>query len=189
MLRIEDYIFSLDIIEKKFICDLPACLGNCCRYGDAGAPLSAEEVVTVEKIYKEVEPFMRPEGILSVEASGTSVRDIEGETVTPLIEGAECAYTCYNGQVLACAFEKAWEKGKISFRKPLSCHLFPIRMKRYHDFTAMNYHEWPICQAARNKGRKEGVYVYEFLREPLTRAVGKEIYTQLAIAARELGKK
>jgi hypothetical protein len=189
MLRIGDYIFSLDIIEKKFQCDLPVCLGNCCRYGDAGAPLSEGEVKILSDEIETIKPYMRAEGLKSVAENGVFVKDIEGETVTPLIDGAECAYTVYDGAVLKCAIEKAWEDGKTGFKKPLSCHLFPVRMKTYHDFTALNYHEWPICQAARNKGKKEGVSVYAFLKEPLIRAIGKETYKELCIAAKELNKK
>jgi hypothetical protein len=189
MLRIDDYIFSLDILERKFICDLPMCLGNCCRYGDAGAPLTPEETETLGQIRDIVYPFLRPEGKKAIDENGTSVIDIDGERVTPLIGSEECAYTVYDGRILKCAIEHAWSERKISFRKPLSCHLFPVRMKKYSEFTAVNYQEWPICHAAREKGRKDGIFVYQFLKEPLIRAFGKDIYDQLCIAARELKKK
>ena len=189
MLRIEDYIFSLDILERKFVCDLPMCLGNCCRYGDAGAPLSGEEVKILEDIRQIILPYLRTEGRLSIEKNGTSVFDIEGEAVTPLVGDEECAYTINDGPILKCAIEMAWSEGKTSFRKPLSCHLFPVRVKKYSEFTAVNYHEWPICHAAREKGRKNGTFVYQFLKEPLIRAFGEDIYDQLCIAARELKKR
>ncbi|MFN8239237.1 MAG: DUF3109 family protein [Bacteroidales bacterium] len=188
MLQIGSYIISLDLLEEKFICDLPMCLGNCCRYGDAGAPLDDEEADILESIKDKILPYLRPEGEKSIREQGTSVVDFEGEKVTPLIGVEECAYTIYDGRVLKCAIEKAWEDGKVDFRKPLSCHLFPVRMKKYHDFTAVNYHEWPICHSAREMGRRNGVPVYKFLKEPLTRALGSEIYEQLCIAARELKK-
>lgn len=188
MLQIDNYIFSLNLLDKKFICDLPLCLGNCCRYGDSGAPLSAEEVPVLENIRDMVMPYLREAGRRTIEEYGTCVRDFDGEMVTPLIDNAECAYTILDGNIFKCGIEKAWSEGKISFRKPLSCHLFPVRMKRYSDFTAVNYEEWSICMAARERGRREGVYVYRFLREPLIRACGEEVYDKLCIAAEALGK-
>lgn len=187
MLRIGDYIISLDLLEKKFACDLNGCLGNCCRYGDAGAPLSDEEALILQKIRDKVFPYLREEGRKAVEDQGTSVKDIEGEKVTPLINGQECAYTILEGNILKCAIEKAWEEGKVNFRKPLSCHLFPVRVKRYESFTAVNVEEWPVCFTAREKGRNEGIYVYEFLAEALKRAFGEEIYSQICVAANNIG--
>lgn len=189
MLRIDDYIISFDLLEKKFSCDLPKCLGNCCRYGDSGAPLETDEVKKLEEIKEIVFPYLRQSGRSAINGQGTSLMDFEGDMVTPLIDGAECAYTILSGNVFMCGIEKAWMEGKTDFRKPLSCHLFPVRMKKYTDFTAVNVEEWSICMAAREKGRHEGVYVYEFLKEPLIRAVGQEIYDQICIAAREMGKK
>ena len=189
MLRIDDTIFSFDILEKKFICNLPACQGNCCRYGDSGAPLSAAEVQILEDIWSKVEPYLRPEGIAAIEEQGTSVTDFENDNVTPLIGNEECAYTILKDNIFMCGIEKAWTDGKISFRKPLSCHLFPVRIKYYSDFRAVNYEELSICFPAREKGSKEGVYVYEFLKEPLIRALGEDMYKELCIAAVELRKK
>jgi hypothetical protein len=190
VLRIDNHIFSLDLLGKKFICDLPECLGSCCRYGDSGAPLTSDEVRILNEIQDDLEPYLRHAGKKSIDESGTSEKDIEGEMVTPLIDGAECAYTIIeDGNIFKCAIEKAWSEGRITFRKPLSCNLFPVRMKKFRTFTAVNYEEWPICGAAREKGSKEGVYAYEFLREPLIRALGEEMYEQLCIAAKELRQK
>ena len=188
MLRIDDTIFSFDILEKKFRCDLPLCLGNCCRYGDSGAPLSADEVHTLEEVYEKVKPYLREEGIKTIELKGKSVKDFENDNVTPLINNEECAYTVFDGDIFKCAIEKAYEDGKITFRKPLSCHLFPARIKYYSDFRAVNYQELAICKAARDAGEEEGIYVYEFLRVPLTRALGEEMYKELCIAAEQLRK-
>jgi hypothetical protein len=188
MLRIEDTIFSLDILERKFRCDLPGCHGNCCRYGDSGAPLSDSEVAVLEEIWPVVKPYLRPEGIEAIEEKGKSVRDFENDWVTPLIGDAECAYTIMNDGTYMCGIELAWHDSKISFRKPLSCHLFPARIKYYSDFRAVNYQEISICAAARQAGEAEGIYVYEFLREPLIRALGEELYLELCIAAEELRK-
>ena len=188
MLRIDDTIFSFDILEKKFSCDLPECHGDCCRYGDAGAPLSKEEASTLEEIWPDVKPYLRPEGIKSVEAQGTSMKDIDNELVTPLIDNRECAYTIYKNNIYMCGIEQAFNDGKISFKKPLSCHLFPAKIKQFSDFRAVNYSELPVCTAARRKGQGKGIYVYQFLKEPLIRALGKALYNELCQAAKGLRK-
>jgi hypothetical protein len=188
MLRIDDTIFSFDILEKKFRCSLPLCHGNCCRYGDSGAPLSPSEVNILEDIYDEVKPYLRPEGIAAIEEKGRSVKDFENERVTPLIGNEECAYTINEEGIFMCAIEKAWHEGKVKFRKPLSCHLFPARVKYFSDFRAVNYEELAICSSARSCGKDEDVYVYEFLKEPLIRAFGKDLYKDLCTAAAELRK-
>jgi hypothetical protein len=188
MLRIDDTIFSFDVLEKKFRCNLPVCLGNCCRYGDSGAPLSADEAHILNEIWPEVKPYLRDEGIKAIEEKGNSTTDFENERVTPLIGNEECAYTILKNNIFMCGIEQAWSDGKISFRKPLSCHLFPVRIKYYSDFKAVNYEELAICSSARNTGAEEGIYVYEFLKEPLIRALGEERYKELCIAAHELRK-
>ena len=188
MLRIDNTIFSLDVLERKFICDLRDCRGSCCREGDSGAPLSDEEVGILKEIYPEIKIYLRSEGIEAIETQGTSMLDFENENVTPLISDAECAYTIVENGIFRCAIEKAWTEGKIVFQKPLSCHLFPIRTKKFSDFLAVNYQELPICSGARRKGAAEKVFVYEFLREPLIRALGEKMYGELCIAAEELRK-
>ncbi|HVN59061.1 MAG TPA: DUF3109 family protein [Bacteroidales bacterium] len=189
MIQIDDYLISLDVLDRKFACDLPVCLGNCCRYGDSGAPLTGEEAVVLEEIKETVLPYLGPRGRDAIAEKGTSMKDFEGETVTPLIGNEECAYTILNGNIFMCGIEKAWADGKIGFRKPLSCHLFPVRMKKYQGFTAVNYEELSICQPARHKGAGDGVYVYRFLREPLIRAMGADIYEKICIAADHILKK
>ena len=188
MLRIDDTIFSFDILEKKFRCNLPLCYGNCCLYGDSGAPLSVSETLILEEIWPEVKPYLRPEGVAAIEENGTSIVDFENDKVTPLIEKKECAYTVIKDNIFMCGIEQAWSDGKIEFRKPLSCHLFPVRIKYYSDFRAVNYEELAICSTARNSGLEESIYVYEFLKEPLIRALGEELYKELCIAAVELRK-
>jgi hypothetical protein len=189
MLRIDNIIFSLDILEKKFMCDLHDCHGDCCRDGDSGAPLADDEIKVLEDIWPVVKEYLRPEGLQAIETQGKSVVDFENDNVTPLVGNAECAYTIFEDGILKCAIEKAWTEGKITFQKPLSCHLFPVRIKKFSDFLAVNYQEIPICSGARRKGFKDGVYVYEFLREPLIRAVGEKVYEELCFAAGELRKK
>lgn len=186
MLRIDDTIFSLDILEKKFSCNIPKCLGNCCRYGDSGAPLSKEEAGILETIRTEVKPYLREEGIRTIEETGTSILDFENETVTPLINNKECAYTIIENNIYLCGIEKAWSEGKITFQKPLSCHLYPARIKIFSDFRAVNYDIQPVCSAARRKGQDKGIFVYEFLKVPLIRAVGEKMYNELCVAAKEL---
>jgi hypothetical protein len=188
VLRINDTIFSFDILEKKFRCDLPACQGNCCRYGDSGAPLTNDEAQILDEIFDVIKPLLRPEGIAVIEEKGTSITDFENEKVTPLIGNEECAYTTMSGNIFLCGIEQAWSEGRISFRKPLSCHLFPIRIKHYSDFRAVNYEELAICSSARKCGGLENIYVYEFLKEPLIRAFGQDLYNELCIAATELRK-
>lgn len=189
MLRINDTIFSFDILEKQFICDLPKCFGSCCRYGDSGAPLSNTEVQILDEIWPVVKEYLRPESVKVIEESGTSINDFENEKVTPLINNEECAYTILKDNIFMCAIERAWTEGKIPFQKPLSCHLFPVRIRHFSDFKAVNYQELAICSAAREKGKGEGTYVYKFLKEPLIRALGEDTYSELCIAAEELRKR
>lgn len=186
MLRIDDIIFSLDILEQKFACDLSQCKGSCCRYGDAGAPLTADEAKILDNILPDLKPYLKPEGLKAIEELGTSIIDIDHEPVTPLIDNRECAYSIMENDIYTCSIEKAFMNGKVSFRKPLSCHLFPARAKRFSGFMAVNYSEQPVCAAARRNGKANGIYVYEFLKEPLTRAFGEKVYDELCIAAAQL---
>ncbi len=186
MLRINNIIFSLDILTRKFKCDISQCLGCCCRYGDSGAPLSEDEVEILDKIWPRVKPYLRREGISAIEDQGTSTIDFENDRVTPLINNEECAYAILEGNIFMCGIEKAWSEEKTAFQKPVSCHLFPARIKKYHDFTAVNYQELSICSPARKCGFAENVHVYEFLKPPFIRAFGEETYNDLCKAAGEL---
>lgn len=188
MFQIDDTIVSLSVIEKKFACDLGECKGCCCRYGDSGAPLKPGEALMLEEIYPLLKPFLRPEGIAAIEEKGTSVTDIEGDTVTPLIKNEECAYTTLSDAVFRCAIEEAYNAGVVSFRKPVSCHLFPVRVKDFTDFRAVNYEEWPICRPALSRGEREDTDLYVFLKEPLIRLFGKEWFNKLQFAAKEYKK-
>ena len=188
MLQIDDTIVSLALIEKKFSCDLAACKGSCCRYGDTGAPLTALEAAELERIRPALLPFLRPEGIRAIEKLGTSVTDIEGELVTPLISNEECAYTIMEDDVYKCGIETAFNAGAVDFRKPLSCHLFPVRVKQYSSFRAVNYEEWEICKPGVACGVRKDAQLFLFLREPLLRAFGEEWYDKLQWAAGEYNK-
>ncbi len=180
MIIIDDTLISDEIYTEYFVCDLPVCHGGCCVHGDAGAPLEKEENLILDRIYEKVIPYMRPEGIKEVVKSGRYVEDIDGESTTPLVNGKECAYVFFDEDNIAkCAIEKAWEEKKVDFKKPVSCHLYPIRITKYSNYEAVNYHRWPICECARKNGTKLKVRIYEFLKESLIRKYGQDWYTQL----------
>ena len=185
MLQIDDTIVSLALIEKKFACDLSACKGSCCRYGDTGAPLTTKEALTLEHILPGVIPYLRREGIEAIEKAGTSIKDLEGELVTPLVNNEECAYAIMESDVYKCGIETAFNAGAVDFRKPLSCHLFPVRIKSYRDFKAVNYEEWSICRPGVSSGISRNIELCIFLRDPLVRAFGQEWYNKLLWAAGE----
>ncbi len=188
MLQIDNTIISLDVLEEKFACDLSKCKGNCCVYGDSGAPLSKEEADLLEEIYPRIKPYLRAEGIDAIETKGTSMVDSDGDTVTPLISDKECAYTIVENGIFFCGIEKAHANKKISFQKPLSCHLFPVRTKDYSDFSGVNYEKWEICNPALERGKKEDVPAYVFLKSALTRKFGKSWYKRLKFTAEEYKK-
>lgn len=186
MIQIENTLVSFDIFEKKFCCDLAECKGVCCIDGDSGAPLEKDEPRKLKENYESIKGFMKPEGIQAVEEQGFAVVDKDGDLVTPLIAGRECAFAIEENGSCWCAVEKAWTQGKSGFRKPLSCHLYPIRITRYPEFEALNYNKWEICQCARLKGEKVGIPLYRFLKEALIARYGEEWYEQLEYAAREI---
>lgn len=186
MIQIGDVIVSLDIFEKKFACDLTVCKGICCIEGDYGAPLEEEEITRIARNYDHIKPFMTPEGKEAVEKLGFAVKDCEEEWVTPLVNNRECAYAIQENGCCWCAIEKAWTEKESDYRKPVSCHLYPIRVARYPAFEALNYHKWKICSCARSKGYEEGIPLYRFLKEALTEHYGEEWYAELEYAAKEL---
>lgn len=185
MVRIDDTLISLDLFEKRFCCHLDKCMGMCCVKGDSGAPLTEEEVALLPLIIDKVKPYMRQEGINAIENQGTHIIDSDKEAVTPLIDGKECAYTIFEKGIAKCAIEKSWHEKMINFQKPISCHLYPVRVKKYDCFEAINYDNWEICEAARILGYKEDIPVYKFVKTSLIRQYGIDWYEQLTIAARE----
>ncbi len=191
MILIEDTVISDDIAENFFVCNLDKCKGACCVEGDLGAPLEDVELAILEEIYEDVKPYLSAEGIKAIEAHGKYVKDFEGDFSTTTINNKECAYAIYNDRgILKCGIEQAYIDGKTDFKKPISCHLYPIRITRYDNFHALNYDRWDICSAACTLGDKLGVPVYKFLKEPLIRAFGEEWYAELEkeIEERGLGK-
>ncbi|WP_372755779.1 DUF3109 family protein [Labilibaculum sp.] len=186
MLQIGKAIVSLDVIEKKFICDISKCCGACCIEGDSGAPLEEDEKKIIEDIYPDIKDYLTEKGIAEIEKQGTSMIDSDDDLVTPIINGKECVYTIFENGVAMCGIEKAFLDGKISFRKPISCQLYPIRIEKYAEFDAVNYNKWEICKPARELGFKNGTPVYVFLKEPLIRKYGKEWYEELQYAAEHI---
>jgi hypothetical protein len=189
VIAIDDILISEEVLEKRFVCDLAACKGACCVEGESGAPLEVEEVALLEEILPRVQPYMRPEGIQAVQEQGAAVVDSDGDFVTPLVKDGECAFVHFDHQGIAmCAIEMAYREGKIDFQKPISCHLYPIRLSKLKDFMAVNYHHWHICDPARNCGAQLNVKVYRFLRGPLVRLFGESFYEQLEAADAHLSK-
>ena len=187
MVQIDDKIISLDVFEQQFVCDLSACKGACCVEGDSGAPLENEEADILAQIYDKVKPFMREEGIREVELQGFSVIDNDGDLTTPLVNNKECAFVSFDQNGTAkCSIEQAYNQGEVAFKKPISCHLFPIRIQKYDDFEAVNYESIKICEPACSCGQKLQVPVYKFLKEPLIRLYGESWYHTLSEAAVEL---
>jgi len=182
MIIIGDKLVSEDLFDKHFVCDLNACKGECCVSGESGAPLEKGEREELEKVFPIIKKYMQPEGIAAIEKQGVAVIDSDGDEVTPLINGKECAFTFFDEKGIAkCSIEKAYREGEIDFYKPISCHMYPIRTKKLSDFTALNYHHWPICEAACSLGDKLKVTAHQFLKDPLIRAYGAEWYEQLGV--------
>lgn len=180
MFQLGKTIVSEDIIEKDFLCNLSACKGACCVDGDAGAPLDADEVKILNDIYPKVKPFLRTEGIAAIEAQGTSIATEDGDLETPLIDGADCAYVIFDDKNTAlCGIEEAYNQGEISWKKPVSCHLYPVRVQDYNEFSAVNYHKWQICDDACALGKELQVPIYKFVKEALIRKFGEDWYAEL----------
>lgn len=179
MLFIDDIMVSDDLYLVKFVCPVEKCLGACCVEGDAGAPLEEEEISQIEDYTDEIMEYMIPDGIEAVKKSGVFDYDMEGAYVTPLIRGGDCAFINFTNGIAWCAIEKAYEEGKIPFRKPVSCHLYPLRLAKVGKHEAVNYHRWQICDSALRKGRKEDVPLYVFLKDALIRKYGVAWYDKL----------
>ncbi|VBB45322.1 conserved hypothetical protein [uncultured Paludibacter sp.] len=189
MLQIDDTIVSLDLFDDKFVCDLASCKGICCIEGDSGAPLEDDEIEIIENLLPIVWDDLSEISQQLIKKQGVYYIDDDGEPVTSIVNGRECVftYTDENG-ICKCAIEKAFREGKTDFYKPISCHLYPVRLQKYNDFTAVNVHRWSVCECARTCGVKLDVPVYKFLKEPLIRRFGKEWYEQLSFANEELSR-
>lgn len=186
IIQIGDILVSEDVITEFFACDYAVCKGCCCIIGDSGAPLEEEELEPLEEHYPTYSKLMRPQGLAQVEKDGFFILDVDGDIVTPVVEGTEeCAYTTFDeaGNCF-CSIERCFFNGTCSFRKPQSCWLYPIRVEKLSNGgVALNLHRWHICKDAYEKGKREGIRVYEFLREPLIAVYGQEFYDALCAAA------
>ncbi len=184
MILIQGKLVSDDIVEEHFVCNLDACKGACCWEGDAGAPVDAAELPILEEIFEKTRPFLTEKGIAAIQVQGTSVQEKEdGSWATPLVDNGPCAYMTLDADGrAACGIERAHLAGAHGFRKPISCHLYPIRVKKDEElgFEALNYERWDICAAACEHGKSLRVPVYEFLREPIVRQYGEAFYEELA---------
>lgn len=189
MIQIDDKIISLELFTARFRCDLGACRGECCVEGNAGAPLDEEEIELLEGEWDNYAPYMTPEGKQAIEQQGVAVIDEDGDLTTPLVDGAECAYTINENGVTWCAIEKAWSEGRTPFRKPISCHLYPIRLvKLSNGLTGLQYHRWEVCRAAEILGAQKGKPLYKTLKEPIIRRFGEAFYNEMESCEHELKK-
>lgn len=181
MMQVGNCIVGTELLEEDFLCNLDSCKGHCCVEGEAGAPLEEGEAEQIEKYYPIFKKYLREEAIKEIEKLGYSVIDKrDGEPVTPLRKGKECVYTIFEHGIAKCGIEKAYLNGKIPFRKPVSCHLYPIRIKKLGDgMDALNYHFWHVCDPARKYGCKKKVKAYAFLKDALTRKYGEDWYNEL----------
>jgi hypothetical protein len=198
IIQIEDTLISTDIITEKFCCDLTLCKGQCCIEGDAGAPITLDEIEEAENNLDAIWQNLSASAQAVIDAQGVAYTDIEGETVTSIVNGKDCVFTCYkdikiNGKMVEncclCAFEAAYREGKTNWYKPISCALYPIREKKLkNNMIALTYNQWSICKTAVAKGEKENIAVYQFLKEPLITRFGYEWYKALEAAADEITK-
>jgi hypothetical protein len=189
MIQIEDKIVSQEIFDQQFVCDLNACKGACCVEGDSGAPLLKNEAKELEKSYSIIKKYLSADGKEAIKKQGFSVIDSDNDLTTPLVNNRECAYVFNDSGIIKCAIEKAYLEDEISFKKPISCHLYPIRITEYKEFDAVNYESNKICSPACKLGGLLKVSVFRFLKEPLIRKYGESFYTELEVVEKSLNKK
>ncbi|MGN0233723.1 MAG: DUF3109 family protein [Bacteroidaceae bacterium] len=189
ILDIDGILVSSDIITEHFCCDLDACKGVCCVEGDAGAPVTIEEIEGIEESLDSVWGDLTAQAQAVIDKQGVAYTDTEGDLVTSIVDGRNCAFTCYEGGCCLCTLERAHRAGKTRFIKPISCALYPIREKTFANGTvALNYHRWDVCREARQKGRELKLPIYKFLAAPLTRRFGKEWYDTLCEVAENMDR-
>lgn len=179
MIRIQECLVSEDVIEQQFACNISACKGACCIEGDAGAPLASGEAQIIESHLEQIIPYMDDAGLKTLEQLGISETDTFDEEVTTCKPNAECTFVVKKGGSLQCAIELANQEHAFGFPKPVSCHLYPIRVKKFGEYHALNYHKWSICSAACERGKKEKISVFEFCKTALIRVFGKKWYAEL----------
>ena len=187
MIIIDDILISDEIINEEFICNLDKCKGGCCVDGDAGAPLAKSELKDMKQVFKLIQHEMSAEALAEVDRVGVYTTEEEFGYVTPAINGGICVYGYEDEKgIVKCLIEKAYYEGKTSFKKPISCHLYPIREIKTANMNALNYEpRATLCAPACKLGKKEGVKVYEFLKEPLIRKFGNGFYQALDAIANQ----
>ena len=184
MIQIQHTILSKDIFEECFTCDLAKCKGQCCIEGASGAPITREEFQQINEILPTIWDELSPPAQQLIKKQGIAYTDVDGELVTSIINGKECVFTYLDaGGVCKCVIDTAFREGRVGVQKPISCHLYPIRLREYDGFTAVNYDRWSVCQSALRLGRKEGIFLYQFLKEPLLRKFGEEWYNEVCETA------
>ncbi len=190
LLQVGDVILSSDILTECFCCDLEACGGACCIEGDAGAPLTLDEVGELENVLDDVWSQLSAAAQSVIDRQGVAYNDPDGDLVTSIVNGKDCVFTCYdNAGCCFCATEKAFREGRTSWCKPISCYLYPIREKKFSGgLVGLAYHRWNVCDAAVKKGRELSLPLYKFLRDPLIRRFGSEWYDELEAVAGEVLK-
>jgi hypothetical protein len=175
----EQTILSEDLFEKNFICNLSKCKGACCVEGDQGAPLSKEEIELIANDIEAIKPYLTDASLNAINQKGFWETDPEGDLVTTCLPSGECNFSRYENGILSCGMEQAWKDGKTTFRKPISCHLYPIRIKQVGEYDALNYHTWDVCKPACKLGDEHKVPVYSFLKDALIRKYGESWYNEL----------
>lgn len=187
IIEIDDILVSSDIFTEEFCCDLDACKGICCVEGDAGAPVTLDEIGGIEDALDTVWDDMSASAQAVVDKQGVAYTDRDGDLVTSIVGGKDCVFTCYEGDCCLCALERAYRSGKTGFCKPISCALYPIREKRLgNGMIALNYNRWDVCRDAVKKGHELHLPVYKFLKEPLIRRFGAEFYEKLCEAGKQI---
>jgi hypothetical protein len=190
MIQIGNTLVSDDLLTEAFVCDLNACKGACCVEGEYGAPLTQDEADELARLQDQIAPYLSDEGKATIADQGAWVTGEDGELETPLMPTGHCAYVIEDAdKKLKCGLETVHQEGVLSFKKPLSCHLYPVRVQQYSSFEAVNYHRWDICGAACALGSSLKVKVYVFVKEALVRKFGEEWYTALEKAGAELAEK
>ncbi len=184
MLQIDDTIISLDVIDQNFACDLSKCKGICCVEGDEGAPVTEDEVSQIETLLPIIWDDLSNRAQEVIAQQGVAYADRDNELAISIIDGAECVFAFQDGHgYWRCRIEQAFEQQKTTFKKPLSCHLYPVRLQKHKTFVAVNYHQWHVCHDAIASGNDQNKPLYQFLKEPLIRSFGEEWFQQLTSAA------
>ena len=185
MLQIDDKIISTELFEVKFACHLQKCKGMCCVYGDAGAPLTDDETELLEEEYSAIKPFLREGGISAIDEQGKWVFDVEGDKVTPLMGKDDCAYSIIDNGIARCGIENAYQSDRATFQKPISCHLYPLRVSKVGENYALNYHQWSVCSPALKLGNEYNMPVFRFLKDSIIRAFGESFFNKMEVAYKD----